>query len=375
MRIAFYLKHFPPLGSPLIGGTAVSVGGLVQGLLKLKQHVTVLCEAASDGEHATTDGCQIRSFATGTTSIPVAFSKRFREYLASPNEKPNLIIVNGCFRLSPYLVGRIARAHDIPYVAATHTNYEPALFQRKPYLKWPYWYLIEKRHLNSAKAIQLLDCRHANQLRRLGINNTFLTIPNGYSPVGLPCLASSTPTSNSIRLVFRGRIDPHTKGLDLLFLAVARLKNSYNLKVTIQGPDIGKKHQLTKLAHRLGLTSIISFLEPDYSPPYSFLSQHDIFCLPSRYEGFGISALEAMLAGRVMLVTNLAGIAPYIKRSGCGVLVEPNQDSIANGLRELISRKSTWKEMGLAGQQCVMAELNWTNIANKALIEYQTLCR
>ena len=41
--------------------------------------------------------------------------------------------------------------------------------------------------------------------------------------------------------------------------------------------------------------------------------RHDLFVLPSRFEGFGLSALEAMLAARPVLVSDVAGLAPHIR--------------------------------------------------------------
>jgi glycosyltransferase involved in cell wall biosynthesis len=179
--------------------------------------------------------------------------------------------------------------------------------------------------------------------------------------------------SETINLVFRGRIDPYHKGLDLLLLAVARLKDTYAMRITIQGPDFGGRDKLIKLTQRLCISSIVSFVGPDYSSPYPFLSKHDVFCLPSRWEGFGVAALEAMLAKRVVLVTRSAGIALHVKESGCGVLVEPTTDSIVDGLCELISRKPHWPEMGSDGQRYAMNTLNWKQIAGKALSDYQGL--
>jgi glycosyltransferase involved in cell wall biosynthesis len=374
MKIAFYLKHFPPLGLPLLGGTAMAVGGLANGLLSLKQNVTVLCEGQTNSAHVTANGCQILSFQQNSSRNLFGIAKGLQEYLKFSSERPDLFVVNGCFHPSLFFVGKAAAANGTPYVAASHTHYHPALFQRRPYLKWPYWYLIEKRFLKGARAIQLYDTRHTAYLRQLGIDTRFLAVPNGFSPCDLPDnLPIGHTTKKMTHLVFRGRIDPHHKGLDLLLQAVAQLKDSHSIKLTIQGPDFGEKKWLEKLAQQLCITPVVSFIGPDYSPPYSFLSQHNIFCLPSRFEGFGIAALEAMLAGRVLLVTRSAGIAPHVVESGCGVLVEPDKDSIVNGLCELISRRADWDKMGLDGQRYAMHKLNWTQIAGETLADYQSL--
>jgi glycosyltransferase involved in cell wall biosynthesis len=373
MKIAFYLKHFPASGLPLVGGTAVAVGGLVKSLANLKQDVIVLCEGQTETDHKTADGCRILSFQQSSTHNPFGIANGLQKYLELSRDRPDLLIVNGCFHPSLFAVARTATKMGIPYVAACHTHYNPAFFQRRPYLKWPYWYLIEKQYLRGARAIQLVDLRHAGYLRELGVYNTYLAVPNTLSSTELsPEINLGHRASETINLVFRGRIDPYHKGLDLLLLAVARLKDTYAMRITIQGPDFGKD-KLVKLTQRLCISSIVSFVEPDYSSPYAFLSKHDVFCLPSRFEGFPSAVLEAMLAKRVVLVTRSAGIAPHVKESGCGVLVEPTTDSIVNGLCELISRKAHWPEMGSKGQRYVMDTLSWEQIAGKALSDYESL--
>jgi glycosyltransferase involved in cell wall biosynthesis len=98
-----------------------------------------------------------------------------------------------------------------------------------------------------------------------------------------------------------------------------------------------------------------------------------VFCLPSRFEGFGLSALEAMLAGRVLLVSERAGIARHIHASECGITVEPTVAGIGKGLESLLERRAEWREMGLAGRRYALANLQWRNIAAAALDQYHRL--
>jgi glycosyltransferase involved in cell wall biosynthesis len=80
-----------------------------------------------------------------------------------------------------------------------------------------------------------------------------------------------------------------------------------------------------------------------------------------------------MLSARVLLVSEIAGIAPHIQSSGCGVVVQPEPLSIKAGLTRLIQQRSEWKEMGLRGRQYVLKNLDWKSIASDSLDRYKQL--
>ena len=62
---------------------------------------------------------------------------------------------------------------------------------------------------------------------------------------------------------------------------------------------------------------------------YEFLNTIDIFVLPSRFEGFGISLIEAMGMGIPCIASNIAGPAEVINLEGIGSLFE-NENVINN---------------------------------------------
>jgi glycosyltransferase involved in cell wall biosynthesis len=127
-------------------------------------------------------------------------------------------------------------------------------------------------------------------------------------------------------------------------------------------------------AASLALSEKVRFLEPHHqTSPVSRLAEYDIVCLPSRHEAFGLSALEGMLAARVLLVSECAGIAPHVEASGCGVLISPHRESVRAGLLHLLARRSEWPEMGLRGRQHAIERLPWTRVAAGALDHYRRL--
>jgi glycosyltransferase involved in cell wall biosynthesis len=144
--------------------------------------------------------------------------------------------------------------------------------------------------------------------------------------------------------------------------------------LTIQGPDWGDRARLEQRAGQGSLAGKVEFLDPDYvrSGP-EVIAGYDIFCMPSRREGFGMSALEAMLAARVLLVSRAAGVAPHIEASGCGVLVDADVSAVTDGFMSLLDDRAQWRERGLAGRAYALAALQWKSIAARALERYEAL--
>lgn len=110
----------------------MAVGGLANGLLSLKQNVTVLCEGQTNSAHVTANGCQILSFQQNSSRNLFGIAKGLQEYLKFSSERPDLFVVNGCFHPSLFFVGKAAAANGTPYVAAWHTHYHQRSFNAGP---------------------------------------------------------------------------------------------------------------------------------------------------------------------------------------------------------------------------------------------------
>lgn len=124
------------------------------------------------------------------------------------------------------------------------------------------------------------------------------------------------------------RLIPETKGQDLLIKAVALLKEKYpNIKCLLGGEAPGKNKlilcQLKQLCKKLNVSENIIFCGNIRNVP-EFLNSMDIFILPSRFEGFGISLIEAMYSGIPCIATNIDGPREIIKDNKYGLLFENN---------------------------------------------------
>jgi glycosyltransferase involved in cell wall biosynthesis len=382
MNLYLYLKHFPPYGDDLNEGTRKSVHGLAGGLAACGADVTVICEGTRDSVFQSDAGYTIRCFANPKSkeSEAIANSASFTispglESFVQTQKKNSLFILNGIFHKSVYSFSRVLKKHSVPYIVAPHDPYHPFIFKKNAHLKLPYWHLLEKRVLQQAKAVQVLDQRHEEWLRRLGVRTPVIEVPNGFSPSDVHAESSlEWRTEQTARFFFLGRIDAYNKGLDLLIEAFARMEANADIQLTIQGPDWGDRQVLEAQVTKLGLAGKVKLLPPDYDrSPSAIIASHDVFCLSSRFEGFSLSTLEAMLAGRVVLISDIAGLAPHVAASGCGVVIQPEVTSIQAGLQQLLQRRSQWREMGLQGRDYALKHLQWNSIAKTALDHYSQL--
>jgi glycosyltransferase involved in cell wall biosynthesis len=377
MTIYLYVQYFPPHQDPVHNGVVKAVHGLATGLVACGEAVTVLSEGPQAATVNTRFGYQHRCVVQPRTALSWASDlRRFIQQQITPRD---LVIVNGGFHLGVYACTRWLLAQGMPYVMAPHLSYDANMFAKSRYRKLLYWYACERSVLRSAQAVQLLDRRQAAGLIQRGVTTPTIVVPNGFDPKAIDPWSSIQWRSpqTPAQLLFLGRLCRHTKGLDLLIQALANLPDRLEQpapELVLQGSDTGDRAGLIQLARSLMIHNRVQFRPADYHTPTShIMAQADIVCLTSRSEGFGLAALEGMLAGRVLLVTENAGIAPYVRASGCGVVVKPTVVGIWAGLHQLLASRDDWPAMGLRGRQQAIEQLPWPQIAAQARPHYQAI--
>ncbi|GEA59322.1 glycosyltransferase [Vibrio comitans] len=115
-----------------------------------------------------------------------------------------------------------------------------------------------------------------------------------------------------------GRLES-VKGHDLLIKAVNELPHHYLLAIAGDGSQHDKLKTLTA---SLGLNERVFFLGRLEDMP-RFYQSLDLFCLPSRHEGFPLTAIEAQSCGTPTLVTDVGASAETLCPDS-GLLVEAN---------------------------------------------------
>ena len=148
---------------------------------------------------------------------------------------------------------------------------------------------------------------------------------------GVPDRGSAAPRPNSDSVVAGtfARLDPD-KGIDVLLHAAAPLED---VSVVVAG-DGPARDALLAQAGGSGLSDRVRFL-PWSETTRALLDEIDVFVLPSRLEGFPLSILEAMMAGRAVIATDVGSVREAVVHEATGLVV-PAGD--AEGLRDSLAR-------------------------------------
>jgi glycosyltransferase involved in cell wall biosynthesis len=162
---------------------------------------------------------------------------------------------------------------------------------------------------------------------------------------------------DGILVGYVGRFEPR-KGVDIAIRAVAKLlKASTNVKAIFAGDS-----DVTKLKG-LGVDGGAENLFDDPRVTFAGLvSRHaldDIYAachvviMPSRYESFGLVAIEAMAAGAVVVAMAAGGLREIVRDNETGFLVPPGDsaaDVFADRLIELARNATLWASMSAAAR-------------------------
>jgi glycosyltransferase involved in cell wall biosynthesis len=135
------------------------------------------------------------------------------------------------------------------------------------------------------------------------------------------------------------------KGIDVLLDALARLEEPPPLLVAGDGEERGV---LEAQAEKLGLARV-RFLGRREDKP-ALLAACDALVMPSRKEGLGVAALEAMACARPVIATRVGGLAEAVRHEQTGLLVPPGDpDALAAAIARLLTDADLRRRLGAAG--------------------------
>lgn len=168
-------------------------------------------------------------------------------------------------------------------------------------------------------------------------------------------------------ILFLGRFDIYMKGLDLLIPAFLKLRKELSkpLKLVIAGAASGKT--LTAVQGLIPEHENAIELIPNVSEEKKreLLRSCLFFCSPSRFEGWGIAALEANASGKPVLVSRADGFLDSIKEGFSGMMV-PVEDGAAlvEAMRKLCEDVALREELGSHAREWA-SQFTWNEIAER----------
>lgn len=243
------------------------------------------------------------------------------------------------------------------------TRHNPDLIGRFPFI-----YSLENYLLKNSNGIVVISNAVKEALiSKYKINESKITLV--YNSIDLEFFKPSHKKINEIEFVI-GTICRLTqqKGIDLLIQSFYKFinKNKKDVQLVIagEGPE---KENLLALTSSLSLNDKVKFIgalqrEDVRKTLYSL----DVFVLASRWEGFGISLIEAMACGVPVIGSNVDGISEIIEDGVNGLLFEPNNiDSLCEKLESIYNDNSLRDTLSKNGVETVRKNYSIDVYCNK----------
>jgi len=358
---------------PKYGGTSTSVPGLAEALARTKRYTATvlgLCEPhESYDQQGTVEGYFVRALPFGKVR-PWAdwlLSCQLRGFIA----EADVVLIHGLWRQHCWVTGKLASELGKPLVVSAHGMLEAWALRHKRIRKYLYSAIVERRNLRRAACLRALTLGEAEDYRRYGLRAPVAVIPNGIEvPNALDpeSFWSHYPGLRGRRVIlFLGRLH-YKKGLDVLCRAWAIVARKHaDAHLVLAGPDWeGTRCALERLIGELGLEDTVTFTGVLKGKlKWGALAASESFVLPSYSEGFSVATLEAMAAGKPVIISRQCYF-PEVAREGCGWVIEPCEKDLADALLNCLSMgKRELSEMGERGQGLVRSRYSWDRIGKQ----------
>jgi len=194
-------------------------------------------------------------------------------------------------------------------------------------------------------------------------------IPNGVD-IQQFCNRKKQPyNSELIRLLSVGRL-VETKGHRYSIEALSYLKGEFpRIKLDIFG-DGPLKKTLGRLAEQLGVYDRIDFKLPvPYEQMAQIYIQYDFFVMPSVFEGFPVTLIEAMASELPIVATDIPGITGVLDAS-CATLALPEDGlDLAQKLKWAVKHPDEIAQKAELGYRYAK-QYSWDRVADQEMAEF-----
>lgn len=224
---------------------------------------------------------------------------------------------------------------------------------------------LEVSYLRVASAIHAnsrATARHVEQAFGLPRPPDWMVVGHGCRDAASASLARAgvhrQQRGNAVTVLYVSRLE-RRKGTDIFMAALSQLlKACPQVSVRIVGRDsyagdASRSYLSTFSADFPDLVDKVSFLgqvsDAELAREYE---QADIFCVPSRYESFGIIYLEAMRYALPVVAAGVGGITDIVVDGETGLLTAPeNARALADAMARLVNDRALRLRMGDKGRQ------------------------
>jgi glycogen(starch) synthase len=274
----------------------------------------------------------------------------------------------------------LASFRDVPLVATMHATeagrhsgwLSQPLNQQIHSVEW--WLANRADALITCSAAMRAEVTHLFEVTDISVIHNGIS-PRGWrpSPRAVRAARSSYSPGGEPVVVYFGRLE-WEKGVHDLLAALPRVRRAFpgtRLVVAGQGRQASA---LVEQARKLRVRRSVDFVGhlPDRLL-VALLAAADVVVLPSRYEPFGIVALEAAAAGAPLVASTAGGLAELVVDGETGLSVTPGDvDGIAAAVRAVLTDPTSAARRARAAKARLTTEFDWHRIAEETAAVYRS---
>lgn len=196
-------------------------------------------------------------------------------------------------------------------------------------------------------------------------------IPNGIN-LNAFRYASRIKLVGDPALLFVGRLE-REKGVDILVESMEHLARALPRVVLHVVGEGSLDNELRRFTVTKGLIDRVVFHGKTLDTA-AFYSAADICVVPSIFEAFGITVVEAMAAGKPVVATRCGGIPENITNLENGILVQPTRQDLVKAITDLWNDAELMERMSKNNLEKAN-QFDWSRVADEYIRLYMTLTK
>ncbi len=255
--------------------------------------------------------------------------------------------------------------------------------KKKPPFSWlsnMYYRTFHKVIVNFSDHLIAISEILAHWLRSQGVDpGKISTVFNGldqsiFNPSRiLPDLRKSLgiPVGTKI-LLYAGRFE-EDKGILILMDCIKRLKHLKDKICFLLVGDGSLKPKLDSFFRKYNLWSMVKMLAPiPHDRIGYYYNESDFVVMPSLFEGFGNTVIEAFASDTVLIASKAGAIPEKVTHQKNGLLVEPNNPQrLKEAIEKILFDESTAQKLNENAKKEIQNIYSWTKVAEQTQKAYE----
>lgn len=311
-------------------------------------------------------------------NLKLHFSRQMRVFFKNNLDKFDIVHLHEFRSVSNIYLQHYAKKYETPYIIQPHGSL-PLIIgnqtQGRTFSKRIFDIFFTKKILSNASKVVALNQNEFKIYKDIGFTEDRIDlIPNGIDLKEYGTLPGKKRFKEKYGIMpdekiilYLGRLDK-IKGIDLLIESFYELLHTFtNVKLVIVGPDHGIMDSLKSKVISLRIKEgTVIFTGPLYGKDkLEAYTSSDIYVLPSIYETFPTTLLEACACGKPVIVTEGCNIAEIIIDNCCGFVVKYDKMALKNAILTLLTEQKLIEKLGDNGKKFVVNNCVWNKIVYK----------